>query len=466
MAMGTLSRLFSLLPQFFPPYFSFRYLEALLTPFGETLEMAAGAMIVAVAVGLMTGLWVGAGLPGHRLVYALLTCFRSIPDLTLAIFCVVVVGIGPSAGMLALAIFYSAAVGKIFADLFLSADPEPLEALRATGAGRLSVALFGHLPLRLKDILSYGSYEFESAVRASVIVGAVGGGGLGTEIIGTINALDYRRTTTLIIALIVLIAVIDKFAHLLKQRPAILWVVLPVAAFASWQNRPAILALSHAVTTFSNMLPPHLPSDAIHQLPRLLLETLRIAFEGTLFAMIAALPLGLCAARNLTHPLLSIPVRRFLEALRAVPEVVWGLILVSAIGIGPQAGIAALALHTTGALGRLYAESFENIPMEPVHAIAATGAPPIAVAGFAFVPLAMAPIAVHTLFRLEWNIRAATILGVIGAGGIGEALFNAQQLFFYKQMMAYIAITWLLVATVDFGSGFLRRRMKLMEIYA
>jgi phosphonate transport system permease protein len=104
--------------------------------------------------------------------------------------------------------------------------------------------------------------------------------------------------------------------------------------------------------------------------------------------------------------------------------------------------------------------------MEPVHAIAATGAPPIAVAGFAFVPLAMAPIAVHTLFRLEWNIRAATILGVIGAGGIGEALFNAQQLFFYKQMMAYIAITWLLVATVDFSSGLLRRRMKLMEIYA
>jgi len=464
--MGTLARLFSMVPQFFPPYFSWRYLKALGTPIGETIEMAAGAMIVALAVGLLAGIWIGAGLPGSRLLYGLLTAFRSIPDLTLAILCVVVVGIGPSAGMLALAIFYSAAVGKIFADLFRSADPAPIEALRATGAGRLAVALFGHLPLRLKDILSYGAYEFESAVRASVIVGAVGGGGLGTEIVGTINAIDYRRTTTLILALILLIAIIDRFAHWLKQKPALLWFVVPLAALACFVNRPATVALSHAAATFSRMLPPQLPSEALGQVPRLVLETLEIAVTGTFLGMIFALPLGLCAARNLSHPVLSVPARRFLEALRAVPEVVWGLILVSAIGVGPQAGIVALALHATGSLGRLYAESFENIRPEPVYALAATGAPALAVAGFGYVPLALAPVAVHTLFRLEWNVRAATILGVIGAGGIGEALFNAQQLFFYKQMVAYIGITWLLVLSVDYLSGLLRRRMKLMEVYA
>jgi phosphonate transport system permease protein len=414
---------------------------------------------------LLTGIWAGARLPGSRAVYTLLASFRSIPDLTLAIFCVVVVGIGPAAGMLALAIFYSAAIGKIFADLFLSADPEPIEALRATGAGRLSVALFGHLPLRLKDILSYGSYEFESAVRASVIVGAVGGGGIGTEIVGTINAFDYRRTTTLILLLILLIAVIDKFANLLKQKAVIVWFVLPLAALAFWHNRPATVAASHAISTFASMLPPQLPRDAMRQIPKLLLETLEIAFGGTLLAVIAGLPLGLCAARNLSPAILSVPVRRFLEALRAVPEIIWGLLLVTAIGVGPRAGVFALALHATGSLGRLYAESFENIPVDPVRAIAATGAPPIAVAGFAYFPLALAPLAVHTLFRLEWNVRAATVVGVIGAGGIGGALFNAQQLFFYKQMMAYIVLTWLLVLTVDSSSAFLRRRMKLMEVY-
>ena len=464
--MGDLGRIFSLFPQFIPPYFSAAYLKALLQPLGETVEMAAGAMVVALIVGLFTGIWVASGLPGGRVVYALLASLRSIPDLTLAILCVVVVGIGPSAGMIALAIFYSAAVGKIFSDLFLSADPAPIDALRATGAARLSVTLFGHLPMRMKDVLSYGAYEFESAVRASVIVGAVGGGGLGTEIVGTINALDYHRTSTLIIALIVLIAAIDQFAWLVKRRPVVVWFVLPLAVAALWHNRPATFAAAHAVSTFAKMVPPELPPEAIRNLPKLLFETLEIALGGTFFAAIFALPLGLCAARNLSPALLTIPTRRFLEALRAVPEIVWGLILVSAIGVGPQAGLTALALHTTGALGRLYAESFENIPLAPVYAVAATGAPRIAIAGFAFIPLALPPMAVHTLFRLEWNVRAATIVGVIGAGGIGQALFNAQQLFFYRQMTAYIAITWVLVGLVDYGSGFVRRRMKVMEVFA
>jgi phosphonate transport system permease protein len=461
--MDMVIRLLRLLGQFFPPYVSASYLKALVMPVSETIEMAAGGIFAALIAGMATGVWVGAGLPFGRWIYRLLSAFRSIPDLTLAILCVVIVGIGPAAGMLALAIFYSAAIGKIFADLFLSADPAPVHALRATGASRLSVATFGLLPLRRKDILSYGFYEFESAVRASVIVGAVGGGGIGTELVGTINAIDYRRTTTLLLLLIVLIAVIDKTAHVLKTKPAALVLLLPLGCLAFWANRPAMIAIPHALTTFARMFPPELPGHAIGRLPRLFFETLEIAAGGTFFAILAGLPLGLLAARNLSPAVLSIPVRRFLEALRAIPEIVWGLVLVSAIGVGPAAGVAALALHTTGALGRLYAESFENIPVAPMRAISSTGAAPLAVAGFAFIPLALAPAAVHTLFRLEWNVRAATIVGVIGAGGIGGALFDAQQLFFYKQMMAYVILTWMLVAAVDQTSAVLRRKMRLME---
>jgi phosphonate transport system permease protein len=193
------------------------------------------------------------------------------------------------------------------------------------------------------------------------------------------------------------------------------------------------------------------------------LETFEIALGGTLLAVLGAVPLGLCAARNLAPAAISLPVRRVLEGFRAVPEVVWGLLLVSVIGTGPEAGILALGLHATGSLGRLYAESFENIRTEPVQAIAATGARSLSIAGFAYVPLALAPLAVHTLFRLEWNVRAATIVGVIGAGGIGQALFNSQQLFFYREMTAYILLTWMLVALVDFASGRFRTRFGLME---
>jgi phosphonate transport system permease protein len=301
-------------------------------------------------------------------------------------------------------------------------------------------------------------------VRASVIVGAVGGGGLGTEIVGTINAVDYRRTTTLLIVLILLITLIDKCAHYVKENPRLAGLLFVAGAASLWMNFPAHVAWAHSLRTFGNMLPPLLPPEAVRDLPRLILETLEIGFGGTAFAALAALPLGLCAARNLSPAFLAIPVRRFLESLRAVPEVVWGLILVAAVGLGPQTGVLALALHTTGTLGRLYAESFENVPIAPVQAIAATGAPRIAIGAFAFVPLALSPVAVHTLFRLEWNVRAATIIGVIGAGGIGQALFDAQQLFFYKQMVAYILVTWLLVLAVDQASGVLRRRWKLLEV--
>ena len=140
--------------------------------------------------------------------------------------------------------------------------------------------------------------------------------------------------------------------------------------------------------------------------------------------------------------------------------------LVTASVLGPPAGIMALALHCTGSLGRLFAESFENVAQEPVRAISATGAPRVAIAGFAHLPMASPTLAVHILFRLEWNVRAATVVGIIGAGGVGEALFHSMQLFFYREMMAYILITGLLVAAVDLISTRLRHALGLGEVFA
>src|SRR5271165_1455804 len=249
--MHALQQLAAFLPAFFPPYLKWSYLKALLAePVPQTLGMAFGGSLIAITVGLLASLWIAAKLPGGRAIYALFTLLRSIPDLTLAILCVIGVGIGPGAGMLALGLFYSAAIGKVYADLFRSADPEPIEALRAAGAGRLPVVLFGHLQLRMKDLLSYGAYEFESAMRASVIVGAVGGGGLGTEIVGTINATDFRRTTTLIILLVCLVAIIDQLAKWVKRKPVLIWCLLPLGAISIWLNFPAHFTLSHALSNF------------------------------------------------------------------------------------------------------------------------------------------------------------------------------------------------------------------------
>ena len=461
--MSGLEGAISLLRQFFPPDLSLSYLRAALVPLRETLEIAAGAMFLALITGLVFSLIIGARLPGSRALYVLLTSTRSIPDLTLAILCVVVVGLGPAAGVLALTLFYTAALGKIFADLFSSADPAPIEALQATGATRGMVALYGLLPLRLKDLLTYGGYEFESAIRASVIIGAVGAGGIGTELVGSLNVTDYHRAATVIIMLVLLVAAVDLLVWYVRKQPRLLLVLAAFGCAAAWNHRPHLIALGHAVKTFGGMLNPQLPPEALRQVPALIGETLVIAFGGTIVAVACAVPLAIAAARNITPAFISFPVRRLLETLRAIPEVVWGLVLVGVAGLGPGVGILALGLHSMGSLGKLYAESIENVAPEPVAAMVSTGASTLSVTGYALLPLASAPMAVHTLFRLEWNMRAATVVGMIGAGGIGGALFNAQQLFFYQQMMAYVVITWTMIAITDALSVRLRKHWRLSE---
>ena len=462
--MPGLESALSLLRQFFPPDLSFSYIRAEIAPLFETLEIAAGAMFLALVIGLLFSLIIGARLPGSRALYALLTTFRSIPDLTLAILCVVLVGLGPSAGTLALTLFYSAAMGKIFADLFSSADPGAIEALHATGATRSMIAFYGLLPLRLKDLLTYGGYEFESAIRASVIVGAVGAGGIGTELVGSLNMTDYHRATTLIIMLVALIASVDFLGFYVRRQPKLLLVLAGFGAAAAWHHWPHLMVVAQALKTFRTMVPPQLPAEALRELPTLIGQTLLIAIGGTLMAVICALPLGVAAARNISPLFISFPVRRLLEALRAVPEIVWGLILIGIAGLGPKVGILALGLHSAGALGKLYAESLENVAAEPVIAMASTGGSTLSIAGFAVLPLAFAPMTVHTLFRFEWNMRAATIVGMIGAGAIGGALFNAQQLFFYRQMMAYVLITWAMIMITDAANVRLRKYWRVSEL--
>lgn len=453
--------IFGLIAAFFPPDFSLNYLVALMPSAVDSVGMAAAAMLIAFAVSLPLGLAVGTSMPGARFIQSILSALRAIPDLTLAIFCVVLVGIGPGAGTMALALFYTGAVAKIFGDLFGTARQQPLEALGATGASRFQVALFGLLPMKLSDLLTYGSYEFESAVRASVIVGAVGGGGLGSELVGTMAALDFKRATTLIIILVLIVTGIDHLTVLIRKRAVWLLALLPLALAAAWEYGPRVMSSGHALHTFAGMFPPVMTAKGLHKLPQLVLETLGMAVGGTVFAAVGALPLALASARNIAPVLIAMPVRRLLEVARSVPEVVWGLILIAVAGVGPKAGALALGIHSLGCLGRLYAESFENVPIAPVMAITATGASRFQTALFAVLHLASGPIAVHSIFRLEWNLRMATVMGLIGAGGIGQALFDAQQLFFYKQMMAWVLITWLLVAGFDRLSGAIRRSFGL-----
>ena len=188
--------------------------------------------------------------------------------------------------------------------------------------------------------------------------------------------------------------------------------------------------------------------------------TFQIATLGTLGAALLALPLALLAARNLQAPvLLAVLARRVLDALRAVHTLVFGLVLVGIVGLGPTAGILAIALHSAGTLGKLFAESIESLDMAAVESVRATGAAPLAVFFQGVWPAVLPQFASHHLYVWEFNIRDSTILGLIGAGGLGLLISEAVSLFQWGRLASILIVVVVLVVLFDAASRRLRRAL-------
>jgi phosphonate transport system permease protein len=188
-------------------------------------------------------------------------------------------------------------------------------------------------------------------------------------------------------------------------------------------------------------------------------ETLAMSALGTLLAGLFGLLLALPAARTHARALWRIPTRLLLNALRAIPELVWASLMLIAAGLGPMAGTLALALHTTGVLGRLFAEAIENAPPGPAFALGAQGARPAQVLLYATLPQVAPQLLSYTLYRWENNIRAASILGVVGAGGLGQLLSYHLGLFQMGRTATVLLAMLVLVLAVDTVSYFARRAM-------
>jgi phosphonate transport system permease protein len=188
------------------------------------------------------------------------------------------------------------------------------------------------------------------------------------------------------------------------------------------------------------------------------LETVQMALAGTLLALVAAFPLGFLAARNTTpHPFVYYSVRSVLNLVRTIPDLALGLLFVAAVGLGAFAGTMALAIHTATVLGKLLSESVENIDEGVVDAIRATGAGYPQVLSFAVLPQILPDLISFTLYRFETNIRAASVLGLIGAGGIGYLMNTSFRTFQYQEAAAIVLVLIALVMLVDSLSSRLRR---------
>ncbi len=189
-----------------------------------------------------------------------------------------------------------------------------------------------------------------------------------------------------------------------------------------------------------------------------LVVTLHIALWGTVLAIMAAIPLGLLSAHNVAPPWVYQPVRRVMDLCRAINEMVFAMLFIVAVGLGPFAGVLALFVHTTGTLAKLFAEAVEAIDERPVEGIRAMGAHKLAEIVYGIFPQVMPLWLSYSLYRFESNVRSASVVGMVGAGGIGVVLYEVIRSFQYAQTCAVLLMLALTVTCIDIFSAWLRKR--------
>jgi phosphonate transport system permease protein len=520
----TFAALFDLLRRLFPPDISLSFvkvaLHATYTTAATALIATAISSILALPLGVLASgrLW-RAGMiaadgngragswmaPISWVVLHSMGVVRSVPDLVWALFFVAGMGLGPTAGTLALIVSYTALLARVYADVFDEADVRPLEALQSLGATRLQILLFGILPQSRALLTSYTLYSFECAVRSAAVLGFVGAGGLGYEISLSMRLFEFPQVLTLLACFVLLLFLVDVLSRVLrtklKAHPERSPELRQDSAFARHLRRRWLIGLALTAVLFLSLSPSGLTrssllqGDTIHNLirfarglfspeisgsflkeiGRLALQTISISIVGTAFGAALGLLLALPATRfsaarhesldrsfgrRLQSEAIFWTARMTLNILRAIPELVWVLVCVIAVGFGPFAGALALALHTGGVLGKLFAETMEDSPQEQVEAMLALGASPLQCIFWALLPQSWPMMRRYILLRWDMNLRVATILGLVGGGGLGQALYNEVQLADFGKVSTLIAAVIVLVI----GSEWLGQPSARLEV--
>jgi phosphonate transport system permease protein len=258
-------------------------------------------------------------------------------------------------------------------------------------------------------------------------------------------------------------------------KPAL--VVLVILGITGWSAAGVGFDLVELVSStgpierfVSGMFPPDLSTRTLATTARGVLETFQMSFLGALLGAAAAFPLAALAvgetptvgASRGERLLRAVPyhlARLVLNVFRSVPDILWALVFVVALGLGPFPGTLALAVHSAGVLGKLYSETLEAVPARPVEALTATGANGLQAFLFGRLPQAMNSFTSLTLYQWECNIRSATILGFVGAGGIGQQILISMNLFDYPKVATLVGATIVVVLLVDRFSAAIRRRL-------
>ncbi len=460
---------------------------------GQTLAIVVCATLLAVLLSVPVAVLAAGntspGRPSRFGARALVVVARAVPDVVLAIVFFRLFGLGALAGVLAMGLHSVGMVGKLYADAIEQVDEGPRTAVRAAGTGRLQELVTGVLPAVLPAFVATALHRFDINLRISVVLGFVGVGGLGLEIAHSLRRLDYPRGMALALVVLGLCVLVELVSGALRR--AILggagrspappaagrltppWTPRRVRAAFYVGATLLVVALSAPAADLSPAqlvagvpaLPATLglfwPPSTGGILPDLLAElavTVQIALAATLIGAVLALPVGAMAARNVAPtPAVAAAFRGVVVIVRGVPELIIAIVFVVITGLGPVAGALALGIGAVGLLGKLVADSLEETDMRVQEAVRAAGASRLQVFAAVTLPQAAPALVAHLLYQLDVNIRSATLLGIVGAGGIGFYLLNASRVLEFGVVTTIMLMVFATVMAVELLALWLRR---------
>ncbi|HMK46081.1 MAG TPA: phosphonate ABC transporter, permease protein PhnE, partial [Methanocella sp.] len=436
-------------------------------------------VIISLPMGFLMARNTAPGTVVYHVTRFLVTFFRTAPSMVWALIFVVSFGIGAVPGILGLTISTIGMLSKFYSEAIESIDPKPVEALNATGGHGLSVIRHAIIPQVTPIFTSYTLYTLDSNIRGAVLMGLVGAGGIGGQLLIQMNRFNYQNVSTILIMIVVLVALINRTSAYLRKgiiegtifkdsrryldyAIVIIGGVVCVAFLLVTQSDIdwGLFITGWGKTVwmlgkFSTISFTYFDSSI-----DLMKETIMMAIAGSVIAIIIAIPLGIAMARNLNkNMIVANSLREICNMFRAIPEMVLAIFFVAAVGMGPFAGVIAIALHSAGVLGEFYAGAIENIDSKPVEAIEATGASFAQRIRHAIFPQIWPIVNSNNLYILDRNIRDSTILGMVGAGGIGILLSQTFRMFYLEDAVQIIIVMVVTIAIIDSLSAYIRKRL-------
>ncbi|WP_024805975.1 phosphonate ABC transporter, permease protein PhnE [Nocardia sp. BMG51109] len=455
---------------------------------GKTLAIVVCATLLSVVLSLVLAVLAagnttpnGAARFGAR---AVIVAARALPDVVLAIVFFRVFGFGALAGVLAMGLHSVGMVGKLYADAIEQIDEGPRAAVRAGGAASGQELVAGVLPQVLPALVATALHRLDINLRISVVLGFVGVDGLGFAISTSLQQLDYRRGMALALIVLVLCVLVELLSGavrraLLRPSTTVPPPLRPDQVSPQWTagriRKTAYAALTVLVVLASiqgaglsmgqffgalgdlgDSIGLFWPPKFIPGLLDDLWVTVKIALAATLLGAVLAVPLGALAARNVA-PRVARGFRLVIVVVRGIPELVLAIVFVVISGLGAVAGALALAVGAVGLLGKLIADSLEEVDPGVEEAVRATGAGRWQAFFSATLPQAAPAFVAHVLYQLDTNIRSATLLGIVGAGGIGFDLLTASRVLEFGVVTAILLLVFAVVMAVELLAVWLRR---------